>query len=330
MQKLNIKLDYDPEKDGFTQSLLSAWKECPSKARAKIQALYRPGGASKALMFGSVFHAYDDVIKQMYNSGSYFEFRQFELLGFNKILKHEVFKQFDKEYIDATSQGKDIINYAFREVQVLFVEYMKYWNSDFFGKTKKDWVEVEGEFKVRVAGGLFRGKRDGVYRDALDKNLHLFETKTKARWNTETIMMLLPIEFQVLTYILAYYLEHGVFLKGVLYNIVRRPQLRQKVSESDMDFLARIQVDIRKRKEHYFERVYCPIPKEDVVHFSRTFSKLTLDFAMWARANPIMDEKNTNACVSTYGDCPFLERCSTKGKVMSTLQVKDKLFSELG
>lgn len=328
-KQLELKTDYDPMVDGVTQSLLTAWKDCPSKARAKVMGLYKPGGASKALMFGSVYHAYDDIIRKWYTSKSYINVNQFDQPGFNMGLEAEVRKEFEKEYLNATADGKSVIDESFLLAKIVFPQYMRHWNDDFFG-TKKEWVEVEGEFKVRVAGGLFRGKRDGVYRNKDMKGTFLYETKTKSRWNDETIMAMLPMDFQVLSYMLAYYLEHKIFLKGVLYNVVRKPQLRRGVNEDFTTYGKRIQVDMEKRPDFYFSRYYCAISEEDIKHFSRKFSKLTLDFYAWARGDMRLDEQNTSHCVNIYGNCQFLNYCSSKHNVLSGLDVKEKLFSELG
>ncbi len=319
--------NYDINKDGFTQSLLTQWMKCPVSARTKLKGLYKPGFGS-AIMFGSVFHEYMDVMLHLYQDNKFTNPEQCYDVAFMAIVNQQIKNNFMSEYIEATSEGKDVLNECYDLCAIVVPEYFMYWKDDFFGDNKKDWLEIEGEFNVKVSGGQFRGKRDGVFATKQNKKW-LFETKTKSRFDDDILMKIIPRDFQVRSYMLAWYLEFGEHLQGVLYNVIRKPQLRKTVKETQGQFLQRIKIDINDRPDFYFSRYEVSISENEISKFSLSFQNTTLKFADFVSANENTDVEHIHECNSVYGACPFLDYCSSNKQDTSLLHVKTKLFSEL-
>jgi len=327
--KLDL-LEYDIKKDGFTQSSLTSWMKCPVKARNGMKGLYKAGFGS-AIMFGSVFHEYMDVMLNMYRDEEFTNPDQCREIAFWNKAKSKVVAKFSEEYIKATSEGKDIINECHMVCEVVVPEYFNYWKLDFFGEDKKEWVEIEGEFKVNVTDGTFRGKRDGVFisKHTQGRAKWLFETKTKSRFDDDILMKIIPRDFQVLCYMLAWYLEHNEFLKGVLYNVIRKPQLRQTKKETTEQFMERIRADIKERPDFYFSRYLCDISENEIINFSKTFQRLTTKFSEFVHQPEEEDMQHTHECNSIYGACSFIDYCASGKQNTMGLDVKEKLYNEL-
>jgi hypothetical protein len=98
------------------------------------------------------------------------------------------------------------------------------------------------------------------------KELWLQENKTKGQVDMYMIQNTLNQDLQTMIY--SYALAHlkGP-VSGVLYNVIRRAQLRIRVNESHKDFIARVGDDIEKRPDFYFIRWSTPITPQDVEAF---------------------------------------------------------------
>lgn len=318
---------YDINKDGFSQSLLTNFMKCPTLARNYTKGLHKSGFGS-AMMFGSVFHEYMDVMLNMYKENVFTDAEQCNDLLFMKDATNTVKEHLMNDYINATSEGKTIFDECFELCNIVVPEYFIYWKGDFFGEDKKEWVEIEGEFNVQVPGGKFRGKRDGVYTN-IKNDKYLFETKTKSRLDDEIIMKIVPRDFQVRAYMLAWYIEHNEMLKGVLYNVIRKPQLRKSVKETHQEFMTRIKEDVQKRASFYFNRYSVDISEVEIKDFEVKFYKQTIKFNEFIAEDEKYDMEHIHECNSIYGACQYLDYCSSKKQNLAGLDIKTKLFSEL-
>jgi hypothetical protein len=177
------------------------------------------------------------------------------------------------------------------------------------------WEGLEEKFDVEVPSQLFpgkkirlRGKRDGRYREA-DNGLWLFETKTKSRIDDIVIAKKLSFDTQVMVYAYTIFLEHGEWIRGVKYNLIRRPGLRHKIGESNAQFLQRIQDDVECRPDHYFMRYEATLSKEEFGQYTHEFAHMIQDIELWY-ANDI-NYRNPNSCGFGNYVCPYMNICST-------------------
>ena len=111
----------------------------------------------------------------------------------------------------------------------------------------------------------------------------VFETKTKGQINQTAIRDQLKADLQTLIYVTTAMIEFGEMPKKVMYNVVRRPQLKRKQNEGLNDFLKRIKADVIKRPKFYFMRWNVDLLKSDIINFRKeTLDKLLGIFCQWA------------------------------------------------
>jgi len=158
------------------------------------------------------------------------------------------------------------------------------------------------------------------------KSLWLFENKFKGRIEAGNLMNQLPLDLQVHIYLYALAKETGRKPKGVLYNIIRRPQLKQKKNEPLSDFIARIGEDVKKRPEFYFIRFEVGIMSREMKDFESDLEAMIHDYVMWYRGKR-GTYKNGAHCLQPY-PCRYLPICSQND--MSGYWQRTKVFPELG
>jgi len=315
---LKKKLFYTMEKDGITQSLISMFLSCRRKAK-----LYLEGWDSKwfstALNYGSLGHgmleyAYTDVSNKKLTAPPSMKLLQ----GYSN--------RAEKQWLDENPKPstKDMVqvdlNLALLE-QTLFY-YFRQWEKDF---NKVKWLALEEEIKgIECEGIPLRGKRDGKF--AVRKEVWLLENKFKSRIEEDDLADSLNIDFQSLEYLWSSWKETGVVPSGMLYNVIRRTNLKQNKSETTDGFVKRVGKDIESRPEFYFMRFEIPILKSDLVNFEKDLSSIILDFKEWWTGKG-RDYKNPYNCLGKYGKCMYLNVCANNN--FDNLEKRKKVFKEL-
>jgi hypothetical protein len=153
---------------------------------------------------------------------------------------------------------------------------------------------------------------DGSFRKESVARPWLFETKSKAYLGEKgegELADILPHELQSNIYLIFLWHLGKVLPKGLLYNIIRRPGLRQKKSESIVKFARRVAEDIRKRPEYYFIRIQMSVEKKDLERNELELHDMVGDFLLWW--NGLAGHyRNSDACQNKYGACPMLPICA--------------------
>ncbi len=301
-------------RDGITQGLLGAFLNCPEKTRlGQIQGLSFPGGGSGAMAFGTLVHEVLDRTYTQYRDIKNQSDRSW-LSGFlSDTLKEMELRDLKTLEDNVSTTVVDVMgleeNYGMAEA--LLPAYFTRWHQDFLAH---DWIQLERTFdfpydpvsrlglnrpKIRV-----RGKRDGDFRSG---GLWLFETKTKGRIEEESIVDTLGINLQVMLYLLSMKHDYNETPKGVVYNIIRRPQLRQTKKESLRDLLNRITEDVDKRPEFYFIRFTASILPEEQALWERDFDSMMERLILWYDGQ--MDGSG-NGHFRNPGACNGVRACS--------------------
>ena len=320
-------MNYDI-KQGVTASMLSSWLACPERARLSYGEKLAAGEErlSLPLDFGSVLHENLDRC--------YTDFRLHENTPLDtwQTHLHAAYDETYKEMIEsmALSTQTDHLYNVYGMVEPVLKRYHEEWQSDL----QRNWVSLEQEFDVDydVKFGPYsgtnlplRGKMDGLFRNAQSGRLWLFETKTKALIDDEAIVDRLAFDLQVGLYMLAaeyLYAEQPV---GVLYNLVRRPQLRKSVKESVDSFHQRIASDIADRPEWYYLRYEVRMVESEIHRFRREFDQIMGTFVQWANGD--FNYRNGISCAGNGYKCQFLKFCSTGD--LTGFSPRPKLFPEL-
>ena len=323
-------MDYDINKDGVTQTLLATYKQCRTQA-AKWLAGWEKPGFSEPLTFGNATHA---VLEDLYNhyrvnkppkitglrGKKRVEPIVEEVAGLGKVwlakwLKHE------RANLSMDPKHAQYLEYIEAVLPHVLPHYVRMWGiDDFYGG--RTWLELESKFAVDFHGIPLRGLRDGVYSK---KGLMLLENKTKGQIDQHTLSDTLSFDFQNLFYITATNLDVARHINGVLYNIIRRPQLRLKKNEQYAELLVRIGEDIAARPDHYFVRYPLTYNKTRQKLFVKQLGYAIDEFHEWLCGN-LKTFPNEFACVGRY-TCQYLQACAQNSNTGYTK--RQVLFPEL-
>lgn len=303
---------YNPWVHGVSQSMLQTRMDCDEKARLYILDGLTPIGHSKPLVWGDLWHETASLYFRALRSCNNPKAKGVEHFcdRTEEWISAVEFAWVDRQLIKPSTQEKDDVQSYLAEIQMLLPHYIRHWwKQDHAAK----WLLVEDKFKVQVSKDLppLVGKFDRVAEEGGEVVLH--ETKTKGQWS-DRLMDWLPLDLQLGTYLTA--LPHVLKRQAarVSYDIIRRPQERRKVDESLKDFIARIELRVKKEPTHYFERFKMELEKVELQrHLDRTVA-LAMSYMRWYKeASPLTDKMltyNSGMCESRYGACPFLAVCS--------------------
>lgn len=309
IEDIKVPADYNLNKVGITQSLLSAFQMCRMRFLLMINR-WEPMEQSKNIAFGNLFH---ELLERNYKRG--------------KPAASFVLKSWIDEHI--TKNKDKLVAFKVDEIQkmaiiarVLCEEYLKVYKDDF---KSMDFTGIETLFAVQFHGYLLRGKKDGMYVDKKRGLRKTLEHKTKGRIVEETLQYMLPFDLQNLFYITAEELEKGVQVYGTLYNIIRNPQHKPKNGENEKQFTDRIRVMVQADPGHFFIRYDVPYDDKEKARFRKELLYKLREVEGFLKGS-IALYRNENACTIPY-NCKYLRLCS-QGNTSGYYQ-KPVLFSEL-
>jgi hypothetical protein len=294
--------------DGMTQSMLGSFLTCRQRARYELDG-WEPVFMAKSANRGNLIHK---ALELWYREKPLILAEEFAKIVGNK-WKATLIK---KGPIDAEAVEETLTHF-----EALFPEYVRYHaKSD----AKIKWTSLEQVFDAKWNGYRLRGKMDGLFQFIKTDGDWLFETKSKAYIEEDAIMDTLAFDFQNLFY-LTVSKELGRPLKGVLYNIIRSPNLRRGKKESPEQFSARLKQDIKERPEHYFKRYEVAYSKPTITRFTSELQFKLQAYDGWSRGE-LPTYRSEVACIGKM-KCPFLSACAS-GSMQGYSQTR-QLFSEL-
>ena len=312
------------EKDGVTQSMLHNFLACKEKFRLSYVEGWKPSKlGSQPMEFGTCIH---DILDMIYTASKEVSPEDF-LECLDVVIKNACDIYESEKHEDLTTDGNDWKTLAENVsiAEVLLPEYFKFWNKDWF---LVNWVALEEVFDVpiEVDGKTIRirGKLDGVQK--IGKKLWLFETKTKGRIDEAAIADKLSIDLQVNLYLWAIWKVYGAFPAGVVYNLIRRPMLRQKVNETLGEFASRIKKDVKERPDFYFIRTQGAVAKTEILEWEqKEFIPILKELIRWNDGHGHF--KNVSYCFTAFAPCQFLRICGQNS--YASYNRKNVLFEEL-
>jgi hypothetical protein len=296
---------YDPRVDGTSQSMLSIWLECREMARLGIVRGLDSTHASKPLIFGALGHsaiAHALVSNRKTVNGL--------IRGVQDDLAHAQ-KEFSAEDRELTSTATDI---KIESVAVLGKILPAYWSKWGVGDLKRDWLKIEEKFKLDLtmpdgASVPYVGKMDRVFQGK--KTPHLVETKFKAQVS-KNISDTLPLDTQIGAYSTALTEMMGEEPGEIIYDICRRPGLKQGQDESLVEYAKRCGDEAMKDEDHYFTRLEIHLDRHEKETHKFRLQKLVEEFYAWWKTTTQKDRDlgwNGSRC-DQYGGCHFLPVCS--------------------
>lgn len=323
---LIVPKDYSLFEQGLTQSLSMSYKKCKRCFLYKINK-WSSHVESYTTSFGSLVHY---LLDKLY-SGK-FNIKKLKGIYLRRILK-TLIKNYEKENAhDLVGINKQDWENEKAIAQVMMEIYCEVYRLDFI---KKKFIDVEKEitFDLMTEFGkvILRMKMDGRYTNKLKEKINL-EHKTAGRINELNLMKRLSYDFQNLFYMFGSTAHYKEGTDKISYNVIRKPQIRQKKTESLKEFMNRLSEDVALRPEFYFMRFEIPYTEQDLFNFRMEFQHLTecihkdIEAAKKYQAASEVFFKNEYCCEFPY-PCKFIDACSTG--TMAGYKKKDKLFSEL-
>ena len=328
---------WDLIRDGITQSMIATFLTCKEKMNLSyIQRKRKIKNNTEAMDFGNVIH---DVLAMIYNASKSLDRKIFE--------EHieEIIEEATNEWYDITYEGIGYNSYDIKKlerhhglVKVLLPEYFQFYADDFDELNFREVEEVfDIDLEVVIERQVFtfrlRGKIDGVleyFTDSTDNessiDLELMEHKTKGKWDEEILQHKLPLDLQVNLYLWAVWRKYGIYPGAILYNMIRKPQLRQGKKETLKEYIRRVRADIHDRPEFYFKRIRGEVNPKDIMDWEKnTLIPILADINVWWGSGT--HYKNVTACTSGYLPCPFIAYCGSNNNAL--YDNKRRLFSEL-
>lgn len=223
--------------EGISVSWLQRFINCRERFRLGYVMGLREKGNKDAMDFGTIFHK---LIEEHSRNP-----RKKEFTGY-------LYAWLKKKHGNATPKYLANINRLGKIALVLFHEYIRHHDD-----SKVTYFSQEQVFKLpyTLNSGrtlILRGRMDEIILDP--KGLILQENKTHQNFDPQLLVAKLPKMLQTMFYSTAIELLYGQPPAGVLYNIARRPLLRQGKKENEHQFLTRLKLDIQDRPDHYFWR----------------------------------------------------------------------------
>ena len=319
-------------KDGVTQSLLGNWGRCTRAARFSLDG-WKPNELKQTLAYGSFWHK---LLEELYIKVKLGVGRE-ELIETHF---EEVAKEWVKSRKTWTSTMElSSVHFLIAKARALWPGYCNHWESDF---DPNKWFSLEAKFDVMWEGFRLRGMIDGVMvievkvRGKTTTDIWLLETKTKGQIDS-ALDDLLSFDFQNGFYITAaevllLELLKGMDIKGVLYNIVRRPAHKlltdKKTGKKETlpQYTARVAEDVAERPNHFFMRSEIIYTKAERKLFKQELLWKLQEFKMWLDGD-LHTYRQQQGCAGKFR-CDFLSACASRRMIGFTHQ--GRLFEELG
>lgn len=331
------------EVDGITQGALATWLTCPMKATLSLKHGLSGPKYQDALDFGTIVHGNLELLY-----GWYWEQIQTGSLPNSKDILSTALYFLDTQELawhkDIAESGGSAV-YAesselnFKIAAATLEHYYRQWDADF---NSVEWVSLEKQFRVpysseRIIGYLgrnelpVRGKIDGIFKSKKgSRGIWLFETKTKGSIEDPSLISRIIFDLQTGLYSWAVRQLYGEHPVGLVYNLIRRPQLRRKSNESINDFVKRTYDDIGDRIDEYFRRLEVTFTINDVVKFEHDLDQIICGFVQWYFGDG-PNYRNATQCGITVGNftrtCEFLNGCANDH--WDRFRTKERIYPEL-
>lgn len=253
----------------LTASAIRTYLDCPRKFEWSYVHQIRPAKQADALRFGSLYHG--------------------------------VLERLDIG-IDWNNISRWVVNAAATEVEAhqvlrLASAHATRWKDDGY-----EVLETEGVWSASIGGVACAGKRDRIVR-LPDRRRALQEYKTSSEDVSPGGLYhrRLRMDIQVGLYRLSSDVD------TVIYDITRKPTIRQKQTETADEYGERLSADIASRPEYYFARYEVPRTEHDdlaVIEDVRAVDRM-ISLNVYPR--------NTASC-TRFGQCPYFAACSANMK----------------
>jgi len=192
-------------------------------------------------------------------------------------------------------------------------------------------VAVEQEYSTLVRAGkkTLRGVRycckiDGLLEDDNGPALLEHKSTSKSIIGFDRYWQKLTVDSQMLWYMLA------SDTRVCYYDVLRKPQLRQKKTETVDQYQERCEQAIQEDKEKYYQFRRIPRSDSDLLQARQDLYDWTVIVRQAHKHNRW--PQNPGSCLGNYGTCEYLEVCAERATLQDAAQFrrKDAQHEELG
>lgn len=208
--------------------------------------------------------------------------------------------------------------------------------------------DVEAWFQVNMGSFDWKGKIDMLPCTLKGKQL-LMEHKAVKKLNMSLLLETLPLDPQIIGYIFG--AAEGLHRRPaqVVYNLIRKCQLRRKSNETSDQYCDRIAKDYEKRPEFYFYREQLRYNKSDLAAFEFDLRKTNQEYVrLLEDSKDPLDPRewpgSHHICTEFFRTCPFLPLCIqgldrgtarlytqyNEGEILDSVEVKKKKKKKKG
>ena len=271
----------------LSHSSVSVYKSCPMRWKWRYQDGLKPKRTAPQLTLGQVLHKAFD-------------------LHFSNTPTHEILKfmtsRYNEEIPKASAEDHEQLILDHKTVLGMFLNYPNK-NLNF------DEIKSEMEFSTRIdnlRGVTFRGRVDGLVKQ--QGVWWLREVKTTGS-SIKQFEQRAQTSSQATGYISSMHKVTGLAIEGCMYDCIRKPLLRKRVSEDSQAFADRIYLDYqdRSKQKTYFTRYYTyrtPVDlkrwEDDMVNIVRQIRKSQRHDCFY---------RNTDNCYMYNSECPYKKIC---------------------
>jgi hypothetical protein len=294
-RKSRFATKYRPKEDGISQSLLGAWLACRQRAEYQLQGWKAKGDTKASLIFGDRFH---QCLDWLYDGG------RLEPEYEHWFVEWEQECQSESALIELTKL--ECVWEGYREYQQS-IDRRKF-EITYPSLNPGDFWSTEEIFNHYCTRRKFRarGKIDGIAE--WNGKWWLVEHKTSSRIQDNDYYVRCAYDHQVLFYFLELKLRHKRPI-GVLYNVIRVPQLQFRKDDSYATFRERLSADIASRPDHYFKRFPVEIDSRILNRYAKELRLKVKDFRAWCEGK-LPTYRNEGACTGRF-NCEFISACAS-------------------
>lgn len=221
----------------LTQSEFSCHSICPKRWDFRYLQKLSPRKRSVHLDFGSAIHH-----------------------GLEAFYKRENVSEAVDTYIASTRERAERLGIPLAENTEMMLEMVHHYMGAYAKVYEGDFdlfniMTVEPVFEVKHPGAEWLkigGKFDLLVCEKQTGNFLCWENKTVTTWDEDINRLML--DFQISTYAWALSRMLSIDCVEFVYNIIKKPSIRQRKNETESEYMARLASDLLDRKDFYFKR----------------------------------------------------------------------------
>ena len=240
---------WDLFKHGVSQSLLQKFQTDVERTHIRIVRGLKETTRKEAMEYGSIFHKIDEYACTLGKKCTERSLSEIMSLYMKKVYPYAESIMLCKiaimQYFHYLKWEESRPKYNHIEQEPIFDE--KYELPPLYFKAEGIEIRIPSGVTIRL-----RGRIDGIIENC---GMWIKENKTKSQINIIHLQDTIHANIQVMFYALCSELKYGRPCKGVVYNVIRKPGQRQKIKESDANYIERISGEIEKDPEYYFHRL---------------------------------------------------------------------------